>query len=104
MDFDRWFASQKPFKEDEGQPLQSQIRKVRRLKDWAVADREAFESKDEYGRFSDRGCVCFTGCAPCSWCTHPGNPLNQNEDDNAWVILETDTFEDYDEDYKITNT
>lgn len=32
---------------------------------------------------SDRGCTCFQ-CAPCSYCTHPGNPENLIEDPTAW--------------------
>lgn len=30
------------------------------------------------------GCSCHLGMGPCSWCTHPGNPDNQLEDDNCW--------------------
>lgn len=52
-----------------------------RLTEWAEAEADDFSRTQE-----DRGCVCFTGCAPCGWCTHPGNPLNLNEDDDAWVM------------------
>lgn len=51
-----------------------------RLKDFAEKDREDFD--DYYG---DRGCACFIS-APCGCCTHPGNPLNQAEDDDCWEI------------------
>lgn len=48
---------------------------------------EAEAEADDFRRVQeDRGCVCFTGCAPCGWCTHPGNPLNLAEDDDAWVM------------------
>lgn len=46
------------------------------------AERELGQFEADYGEL---GCVCFTGCAPCGWCTHPGNPLNQAEDETAWV-------------------
>ena len=29
------------------------------------------------------GCSCHLS-APCGWCTHPGNPMNQNEPE-CWV-------------------
>lgn len=93
MDFDRWFAQQKPH-------VQRETRTVKRLTQEARYDRADFETRDAESGISlaDRGCICFTGCAPCSFCTHPGNPLNQNENDDAWLIVETDTIEDYDED------
>lgn len=50
------------------------------LTDEAQAEEDAFTSDCK-----DRGCVCWTGCAPCSFCTHPGNPANLAEDDSAWV-------------------
>lgn len=34
--------------------------------------------------YEDRGCTCFSA-PPCSFCTHPGNPQNLLEDDEAWV-------------------
>ena len=30
------------------------------------------------------GCSCHTGCAPCSSCTHDGNPISLEENDEAW--------------------
>jgi hypothetical protein len=30
-------------------------------------------------------CTCFMGCTPCGWCTHPGNPQNQ-DDDSCWEV------------------
>ena len=33
----------------------------------------------------ESGCTCFKS-APCSYCTHPGNPNNLAEDDDAWEI------------------
>lgn len=57
------------------------MRKGYILTEEAQADRDDFTS--EYGHKGN--CSCFTGCAPCSSCTHPGNPLNQEEDDSCWV-------------------
>lgn len=39
----------------------------------AQADRDDFELN-----FEQHGCTCFL-CAPCSFCTHPGNPLCQED-------------------------
>lgn len=49
---------------------------------------DAEAEADDFRRigYHHSGCSCFTGCAPCSWCTHPGNPLNLEEDDSAWVM------------------
>lgn len=87
MDFDRWFANQgrhTPREETR------ETKKVKQLTADAQFDRDDFERKDpEYGRLSDRGCVCFTGAAPCSFCTHPGNPHNQ-EVDECWELVDED--------------
>ena len=40
-------------------------------------------SDDFYTNYNDRGCSCFIN-APCSWCTHPGNPHNLENTDDAW--------------------
>jgi hypothetical protein len=56
---------------------------VRILTEEADAERADFI---EYGR----GCSCHTGCAPCSHCTHPGNPMNQEEDESAWRMVQED--------------
>ncbi|PMS26051.1 hypothetical protein C0Z16_27910 [Paraburkholderia rhynchosiae] len=47
----------------------------------AQAERDDFKAIG----YEDRGCTCFTGCVPCGWCTHPGNPLNQDEDESCWM-------------------
>jgi len=49
-----------------------------RLTDEAAAEQDDFERVH-----GDRGCTCFLS-PPCSWCTHPGNPLNLECDDTAW--------------------
>lgn len=41
------------------------------------------EHLDFESEHSDRGCTCFLS-PPCSYCTHPGNPTNLMEDENAW--------------------
>lgn len=35
--------------------------------------------------YEDIGCTCHLGHPPCSYCTHPGNPLCLEEDDDAWM-------------------
>ena len=50
---------------------------MRRLTEAAQTDRDAYE------RLGDRlGCSCHIS-PPCTVCTHPGNPLNQ-EDESFW--------------------
>jgi hypothetical protein len=40
---------------------------------------------DFYATFgSDGNCSCHID-PPCGSCVHPGNPLNQDEDDSCWV-------------------
>lgn len=51
----------------------------RRLTPEAQNDRDEFDSK-----FEDRSCSCHIN-PPCSYCTHPGNPSNQEEDEFAWL-------------------
>lgn len=53
------------------------------LTEEAQFDRDTFE--DEY---RNRGCTCFIS-PPCSFCLHPGNPLNQEESDDCWEYIET---------------
>lgn len=46
---------------------------------------EAEIDRAEFNRdFEGRGCTCCIS-PPCSYCTHPGNPDNQREDEAAWV-------------------
>jgi len=56
---------------------------VRRLTEAAQRDRDAF---NEYAR--DSGCGCHSH-PPCSYCTHPGNPMNQDENETAWEDVYT---------------
>lgn len=48
----------------------------------AEAETERADFKREYGH--DGNCHCHLS-PPCASCTHPGNPLNQDEDDSCWV-------------------
>ncbi|OJB35388.1 hypothetical protein [Burkholderia ubonensis] len=48
------------------------------LTEEAQADRDVFDAD-----YRDRGCSCFIS-PPCSFCTHPGNPRNQDEDESCW--------------------
>lgn len=54
----------------------------KRLKDWAEEYRERFET-----HYDGYGCSCFQS-APCGWCTHEGNPLNQAEDEDCWEFVD----------------
>ena len=57
---------------------------MRVLTEEADKDRAEFESAcDGMGG----GCSCHIN-PPCGWCTHPGNPLNQEEDDECWIEVE----------------
>jgi len=45
---------------------------------------EAQADRDEFERLSwNRGCTCFVS-PPCSFCMHPGHPLNLEGDETAW--------------------
>lgn len=50
-----------------------------------VAQKEREEFKRLFGR--DGNCSCHIS-PPCPSCIHPGNPLNQGGDDEAWVEVE----------------
>ncbi len=57
-----------------------------------MSERELTEvaqlERDSFSLFlEDHGCTCFIS-PPCSYCTHPGNPLNQENDKSAWVSVE----------------
>jgi hypothetical protein len=51
----------------------------RELTPEAQADRDAFERDYDGGN-----CSCHLS-PPCGSCTHPGNPLNQDEDESCWI-------------------
>lgn len=86
MDFDRWFTRQGP--------VAQTAKKVQQLTEAAQLDRDDFEREhDGECSLADRGCVCFTGCAPCACCTHPGNPRNQVEDDAVWELIDENSVE-----------
>lgn len=36
-----------------------------------------------YNFYGNSGCTCFLR-PPCGFCTHPGNPANQDEDESCW--------------------
>lgn len=44
------------------------------------------EDADDFEmHFEDGGCTCFMGHPPCGYCTHPGNPIGLDEDDDVWI-------------------
>jgi len=46
---------------------------------------DAQDERDDFNElYAGRGCTCFQ-VAPCTFCTHEGNPVNQAEDETAWV-------------------
>lgn len=53
----------------------------RHLTEAAQAERDEFIS--EYGRGGN--CFCYIS-PPCSSCTHPGNPRNQDEYESCWTV------------------
>lgn len=47
---------------------------------------EADDDRADFMRdCEDRGCSCFIS-PPCGFCTHPGNPRNQDECDECWEL------------------
>lgn len=52
----------------------------RELTPEAQDDRDDFDS--EYG---GGNCSCHLS-PPCGSCTHPGNPMNQDEDESCWMV------------------
>lgn len=52
------------------------------LTDADQAERDAWDEN-----YEEVGCTCFQ-CAPCGSCTHPGNPLNQAEEESCWIEVE----------------
>jgi len=47
---------------------------------------EAREEREEFDAFAHErgGCSCHIN-PPCSYCLHPGNPANQDEDESCWT-------------------
>jgi len=63
----------------------------------AEEDRASFN----YAYFLGHGCTCGVTHAPCSWCTHPGNPQNQDEDENAWRTLTQEEIKEITRDMRL---
>lgn len=72
--FDQWV-------EDLAKPVPQMVRV---LTDEAQAERDEFDSEYDGGN-----CSCHIS-PPCGSCTHPGNPMNQDEDDSAWRLVPED--------------
>lgn len=52
------------------------------------------ELADEFeDKYADSGCHCFQA-PPCGFCTHPGNPFNLEENEDAWEDEEVITVWD----------
>lgn len=50
-----------------------------------VLSTQAQDDRDEYEALARHtSCSCHIS-PPCGLCTHPGNPMNQAEDEEAWV-------------------
>ena len=66
---------------------------IQQLNDQPIFERmltaEADAERADFDRgWADHGCTCFK-CPPCSYCTHPGNPRNQDEDESCWQLVRT---------------
>jgi hypothetical protein len=57
---------------------------MRHLVPAAQRDRDAFDL-----HMKDAGCSCHTH-PPCGFCTHPGNPANQEENETCWTFYTKD--------------
>lgn len=62
--------------------VMQEISSDRELTSGAQEDRDEFDS--DYGHLSC--CSCHIS-PPCGYCTHPGNPDNQEEDDECWELI-----------------
>lgn len=51
------------------------------LTEQAQADRDDF-----HACYGDGNCSCHIN-PPCNSCIHPGNPINQAEDESCWEVL-----------------
>lgn len=51
-----------------------------------VLTEAAQKDRDAYERI--KGCSCHIA-PPCGSCTHPGNPMNQDEDETCWEVAYT---------------
>jgi hypothetical protein len=52
-------------------------------RDGMVLTPESQADRDEFEEIDFNGCSCFIS-PPCSFCTHPGNPQNQDDFDECW--------------------
>ena len=52
----------------------------RELTEVAQAERNIFNAE-----FGDGNCSCHIS-PPCGSCVHPGNPVNQEDDDECWTV------------------
>jgi len=66
--------------ESEGTTSECESRAGMILTEESQCERDDFDS--EYR--ADGGCTCLLS-PPCGWCTHPGNPRNQEEIDECWM-------------------
>lgn len=72
--FDQWV-------DDLAKPI---MKMARVLTDDAQSERDEFDSEYDGGN-----CSCHIS-PPCGSCTHPGNPMNQEEDESAWRFIPED--------------
>lgn len=76
--FDQWLRETKPLKPK---------KKVR------VLTQEGEDLAREYNNHP-QGCSCHLGGAPCSYCTHPGNPYELEATPELWEEMEVDDDRD----------
>jgi len=52
-------------------------------RDGMVLTADAQFDRDDFNASDFGGCLCFIS-PPCNFCTHPGNPTNQDDFDECW--------------------
>jgi len=62
-----------------------------------VLTKEAQEDRDSFDNYAEYYCCSCHISPPCTYCTHPGNPLNQEEDEDAWEYVEQNRREPNDD-------
>lgn len=49
-----------------------------------ILTEEAQADRDEFDNYATNYCCSCHINPPCHYCTHPGNPLNQEDDESCW--------------------
>jgi hypothetical protein len=59
-----------------------------------ILSKEGQRQRDQFNKLYDGGnCTChIQRSAPCGSCMHPGNPANQEENDEAWERVDVNIW------------